>query len=400
MLVEKIDMSKMCLGEIVLAQMLGEIPLNQLDEAKKTANARNNAAVSKLRDLAITLAGMYFPQKSKKTVPCKNYYQYLTTLHAASGLDLEKMLKEQELDNDERRFLRNYMRMEKGRGGIAKTFEKVNVYTEVIIPRRWGAAALISVREKELARIVRKTSKRIIEHEQKFEQIKKQYQQDLIKYQQKHGDNANPEQELDDNSEPSSQKPKLKWESIEEYFRDPEIRRKIYADDTHGVMIYASNEDMAKHLAYDLFFEQMEFLGFMPDPYEEPKEYSKKYEIPLDGSQIPGIDDHYQYKESNVHQVQTKIRNNDYNGTCDVPPGIWEVVFTDLRSSIFDQMDHFEFRRKQERKHSDTYGSKRDLRRYNQYIYVGHLLLPSAEITSGDSEHRRKRVMSPHFYFK
>ncbi|MBU1974583.1 MAG: hypothetical protein KKH52_04265, partial [Nanoarchaeota archaeon] len=140
---EPIDLDSMTLGEIFLAQMLGEIPesnlnhnisqpkqeeihyddisnkLNEtpiqiydLEDAKFLTEDRIDDGEMELRQFAKILASKFLPKGKTRTYVCNNYYEYLTTLKTISGLDLETVLTEQDLTPHQRTYLSKYLRLD------------------------------------------------------------------------------------------------------------------------------------------------------------------------------------------------------------------------------------------------------------------------------------------------
>jgi len=347
----QVNLEAMTLGEIILAQMLSEIPNSQLKEAQELVVERVDDGEAELREFSQRIAGKYLPSKSTHIIPCTNYLDYLNSLQKFCGLNIDDLLKNQDITQDQSRFLRQYLKLKKQEPDLVYQLQTKEVFYEMIHcpgTKKRGQAIYIGVRRKDLNRAVRKTAKKILEAELAEVDLKN---------------------------------------------ISPEIRRKMFVDDLFGLRVCAHTEEQATYLAYREFYEDLVIYGYMPDSFQSPRNWSKRHLCKVSGFQKSGVDDHYQYGNNNSHQVQIKFRRNDYESTIQSTPGIWEITFTDVFSVIIGQMEHLDFRRKQERRDKREYGNKYALQRYDELIDLGN---PIQERLNPN----RKRVLAPHFYFK
>jgi len=183
-------LEEMTLGEIVLAQMLREIPYHwdkkderdihptpteqdeipgideiisyQLEEVQALVLDRIEDGEVELRNQAKIFARKYLHQSRTKIIVCNNYYDYFSSLEDLCGLDIDRLVKKGEhLDHDQVRLLRNYLRLKSQDPAdqeFIKYYKEKELCIELIcsVGNKKGQTRFIGVRKKDMGRTLKK----------------------------------------------------------------------------------------------------------------------------------------------------------------------------------------------------------------------------------------------------
>ena len=153
--------------------------------------------------------------------------------------------------------------------------------------------------------------------------------------------------------------------------------------DIFGIKVVAPTIPDAKKLVYDEekgICHSLIAYGLERDGFEEPIMEDDL----LVGKQPPGIDNHYHYGCGNDHLIQINANSIILGGIR------FEIAVTDAAYFLIDEMEHFAYRRKQERKRAGWTPEQND--DFDKYVARAK---PLADLL----EPERKRILVPGQYF-